>query len=150
MNTLTACIGGAAAILVLAVSCSRDNHVGKPLSSGLPQLTVTEAIDPGRIGKAVQVRGTVLQVCQEEGCWMSITDGKNGLRITFEGSAFVVPMDVEGAVIVEGTVQEEVFEQEDARAITETMGWSEEQVKSIQGDTRLPVMVATGVRLSDG
>lgn len=131
--------------LLLATSCSRPDHVGAPLSKGVPVLTVSQAIEASRLGKTIQVRGEVNEVCQDEGCWMTVVDSTHGLRVTFAGSAFVVPMDLQGSIVAEGTVTEQVFDEDDAKLIAETMGWSEEDIRTIHGDTRLPMMTATGI-----
>lgn len=130
---------------VIAASCGRPDHVGAQLSSSLPVLSVSQAIEPTRLGKVVQVRGEVNEVCQDEGCWMTLVDSTHGMRVTFKGAAFVVPMDLQGNVVVEGTVAEQVYDEEDAKLIAETMGWEPQAISAIKGDTRLPVMTATGV-----
>ncbi|MCO6465168.1 MAG: DUF4920 domain-containing protein [Bradyrhizobiaceae bacterium] len=130
----------------VVASCSRPDHVGSPLSSDLPILTVTQAIEPSRLGKVVQVRGDVHEVCQDEGCWMTVIDSVNGLRVTFDGASFVVPMDLQGTVVVQGTVSEEIYSEEDAKLLAETLGWDSSEISNIKGDTRIPLMTATGVR----
>lgn len=76
---------------------------------------------------------------------MTVTDSTDGIRVVFAGSAFTVPMDLEGTVVVEGTVADQVFDEEDAKLIAETMGWSEDRIHAIHGDVHLPVMTASGV-----
>jgi hypothetical protein len=149
MKKLPTWFPAACIFLLLLASCAPQDQAGKPLANNLPVLTVSQAIEPGRLGKTVQVRGKVEEVCQDEGCWLTVQDGTSGLRVSFKQSGFVVPMDLEGSVLVEGTVEEEVFEEEDAKLIAETMGWKDDQIRQIQGDTRLPIMVGTGVRFED-
>lgn len=135
--------------LVTLTSCGRPDHVGSPIAGDLPVLTVTQAIEPSRMGKRVLVRGEVNEVCQDEGCWLTIVDNNSGIRISPAGSGFVVPMDLQGTVLVEGYVRDEVFSEADAKLIAETMGWDSKEIESIHSDTRLPVLTATGVQFED-
>jgi len=76
---------------------------------------------------------------------MTITDGSHYLRMTFKDESFYVPLELEGDVVVEGVVREEVYDEESARAIGETVGMTPDQIEYIEGDQRIPIMVATGV-----
>lgn len=77
---------------------------------------------------------------------MTVIDSVNGLRVTFDGASFVVPMDLQGTVVVQGTVSEEIYSEEDAKLLAETLGWDSSEISNIKGDTRIPLMTATGVR----
>lgn len=89
-------------------------------------LTVTEAVAPSNLGRMVTIKGSVARVCQEEGCWMEVTDGTTSLRMTFTDEAFTVPITLQGTVLVEGVVTEE-----------------------IEGETRVPRMTASGVEIEE-
>ena len=130
-------------------SCSETAYVGEAPSDDGPTLTVSEAVEPTTFGRTIRVQGTVHQVCQEEGCWMSITDGTSYLRMTFSEMTTLVPMDLAGDVIVEGVVAEEVYEADVAQAIGPSIGWTEDQIAAVDGDQRLPMMTATGVLFLD-
>lgn len=133
------------------VSCSEDRQRGELTFSEAPSnaLSVTDALDPRNAGRMITVRGTVHAVCQDEGCWMVITDGRSRLRMTFEEAAFTVPMDLAGEVVVQGTVREELVPLETAQAILPSLGVKQEQIDSLTGDQRIPLMVADGVLLPD-
>ena len=136
-------------LLTALVSCSEVAHVGEPPSDNGELLSVTEAISPTTFGRTVRVQGRVHEVCQDEGCWMSITDGTSYLRMTFSSQSILVPMTLTGDVIVEGIVAEEVIDAETAKAIGSTIGWSDEQREQAIGDQRVPLMTATGVLFLD-
>jgi hypothetical protein len=139
------------AIMFLAVSCSEDRQRGELTFSESPSnaLTVSQAIDPQNAGRAITVRGTVHAVCKDEGCWMVITDGRSRLRMTFEEAEFNVPMDLAGEVVVQGIVREELVPLETAQAILPSLGFTPEQIDTLQGDQRIPLMVAQGVLLPE-
>ena len=104
-------------LALLLSSCADKAYVGEPPTEDAPALTVSQAVDPTTFGRAVRVKGTVHSVCQEEGCWMSITDGTSYLRMVFSEPNILVPMDLSGEVIVEGVVAEEVHDEDVAKAI---------------------------------
>ena len=79
---------------------------------------------------------------------MSITDGSSYLRVTFKDEAFYVPTTLSGPVVVRGVVNESVVEQDVAQAIGGSIGLSDEAIAAIEGDQRIAMMVATGVRMS--
>ncbi len=135
------------ACAVVLYGCSEQTTFGSAIDHSLPLLSVSQAIESGRLGKTLRIVGTIEQICQDEGCWVTVTDGTEGLRISFEGSAFVVPTDLTGDVYVQGKVLEEVYPAEDARELAESLGWSDDRIASISGDTRIPVMLATGLEI---
>ena len=85
---------------------------------------------------------------------MTLTDPhttpKQVLRVKFDGGSWYVPTALTGEVMVTGTVREDVFSEEDAKAIAETMGWSEARLQQMTGDQRIPLFTATGMRILDG
>lgn len=131
-------------VLVLQ-ACQEDRTFGAPPSADRPAITVSQALEPTSLNCTVAIRGTVKRVCQEEGCWMVITDGSSQLRISFVDGSFTVPLDAAGTVLVEGIVTEELLNAESARAVASSLGRSESDVRAIVGDRRVPLMVASGV-----
>lgn len=132
----------------LLSSCSRTKVLGTPPST-TTVLTVSQALDPRSFGRTVTIKGTVRSVCQEEGCWMVITDGSSSLRMTFKQEAFTVPLSLLGEVVVEGVVQEELVDEETARAIGPTIGMTDATVQAMRGDQRIPLMTTTGIEYTE-
>ena len=126
------------------VACDSDAYVGKKPAADDPVLTVSEALEPATLGRTIRVKGRVAAVCQMEGCWMTITDGERHLRMSFNDD-FYVPLELDGEVIVEGKINEEVHTEESAKEIGETIGLSPEEIEYISGDQRIPIMSSTGV-----
>lgn len=137
------------ALLVFLVGCNEDRQFGKAPSTDVPTLSVTEALAPTSLNRTIAVRGLVERVCQEEGCWMVISDGTSFLRVSFADGSFTVPLDASGTVIVEGVVTQELLDAESARAVAMSLGWSDADVAAIDGDRRMPLMVASGVVFVD-
>lgn len=82
-------------------------HLGKPLT-----LKETIGVDkliaqPGKyVGKLVQVKGAVKDVCAHMGCWMQLADPETGktVRIKVRDGEIVFPKDAVGkTAIAEGT-----------------------------------------------
>ena len=57
-------------------------------------------------GKAIETEGTVKAVCQERGCWMTLTDDtQKTAMIRMHGHSFFVPKDASGKKAkVQGTI----------------------------------------------
>ena len=56
-------------------------------------------------GKAIATTGTVKAVCQEQGCWMEITDATTDANVRMHGHAFFIPKSSSGKKAkVQGTV----------------------------------------------
>lgn len=133
---------------LLVVSCSDDRVLGKAPNEDGQVLTVTEALRQENYDRTIVVRGTIALVCQDEGCWMSITDGTRRLRMTFENEEFTVPISATGSVLVEGVLHEELVDAATAQAIGPSIG-ADSATTSTGGDQRIPLMTARGVKFLD-
>jgi len=80
--------------------------LGKPLA--LQQATAIDKImaaPDSYVGKTVQVKGRITEVCQNMGCWMHLVDpaGKAMVRIKVRDGEIVFPKDSPGrTAVVEG------------------------------------------------
>jgi hypothetical protein len=94
------------AILALAVAAAGELKLGKPLA-----LKDTVAIDQllakpaDYVGKTVQVKGKITEVCQAMGCWMNLTsDSGKMVRIKVNDGEIEFPKNSAGKIaIAEGT-----------------------------------------------
>lgn len=101
-------------------------------------------------GKTVQVKGTIKDVCQKEGCWIVLTDGKREMRVKMKDHAFVVPKDsFNKKVTVEGVVEKQTISEEMARHYAEEAADKTVKPESIKGPQTVVTMNATGVRIDD-
>jgi hypothetical protein len=83
--------------------CAADEKVGKELTlSGPTPLARIEASPEQYVGKLVQVRGRVTEVCQAMGCWMNIVDpvGERAMRIKVNDGEIVFPKSSVGRIAI--------------------------------------------------
>jgi len=96
-------------LLLLACACLSlpgETRLGKPLTLKDPVPIAKLLAGPDDwLGKTVQVKGVVRDVCRAMGCWMQIADDSSpkGLRIKVKDGEIVFPADSAGkTAIVEG------------------------------------------------
>ncbi len=96
-------------LVLLACAClslSAETKLGRPLTlkDQVPIAKLLAGPDDW-LGKTVQVKGTVRDVCQASGCWMQIADDSSpkGLRIKVKEGEIAFPADSVGkTAIAEG------------------------------------------------
>src|SRR5450759_5338962 len=86
--------------LLLGVSAwGATLNVGKPLTVKEPaSIQKVLSAKNSFLGKTVQVKGTVVDVCQQMGCWMELVEPSTGahMRIKVEDGVIVFPKDSVG------------------------------------------------------
>ena len=110
-----------ASILALGLLSAAEIKLGKPLTVKEPLPLATLLAHPDDyVGKTVQVKGKIFEVCQMAGCWMDLTnDAGQKLRIKVNDGEIEFPKDGAGRMAVaEGkfTKSELTKEQAVARA----------------------------------
>lgn len=94
-------------LLFVAFSASGETKLGKPLALKETSLIDTVLSTPAAfVGKQVQVKGKITEVCQMMGCWMALTDTQSGkaIRIKVNDGEIVFPSEAVGkTAIAEGT-----------------------------------------------
>ncbi len=90
---LLVALAAAASLLVAA-----ESKLGKPLTEKQSvAISALLAKPADYLGKTVQVKGKISEVCQEMGCWIDIADGQgNKIRIKVEDGVIVFPKDGAG------------------------------------------------------
>jgi Domain of unknown function (DUF4920) len=86
------------ALTVAATLSAAEVRLGKPLTLEQPLPIAALLAKPGEhLGKTVQVRGRITEVCQMMGCWMSLVD-ENGkaLRVKVKDGEIEFPKDSAG------------------------------------------------------
>ena len=94
-----------------------------------------------------RVKGKVVSVCQEKGCWMKI-ERENGepMMVKFKDYGFFMPKNIEGKEVVvdgEATVKETSVKQ--LRHYAQDAGKSKEEIEKITAPKREVIFVAKGV-----
>ena len=95
-------------MVMLVGGCSRPDYIGiRPDDSSII-LSVSEALRLENLGRTISIRGKVGTVCQDEGCWMTITDGTAELKLRFADKTINAPMDLRGQVLAQGVIRENI------------------------------------------
>ncbi len=100
-------------------------------------------------GKTVALEGTARKVCKKKGCWMELStsnDAKaDGIRVTFKGYGFFVPLDASGAAVkMEGVVKVAELNEAHAKHLEEEGATVR---RGEDGKPREVQLVANGVEL---
>jgi len=99
----------------------------------------------------VKVFGTIVEVCQHTGCWLTMDLG-NGetIQVNMKDHEFYVPMDAAGKMVwVEGVAQRELISVELLRHYAEDAGRSQEYIDSITEDAWQYTIEAKGVIIEE-
>ena len=93
----------ALALTTLVAIAGAATTLGRPLILSQPQSVRDVLANPDSlVGKAVQVKGKVTEVCQMAGCWMALADLETGklLRVRVSDGDIVFPKEAVGKVAV--------------------------------------------------
>ncbi len=112
-------------VLVL-VACGKPDYLGVPPMEGAQTLSVRDAVDHRNTGRTVVIEATVGSVCQDEGCWLTMSDGTAEIKMKFLDPTLGVPLDLHGRVLAQGVLRE-----------------------SIVNGVRVPELHASGIRYLD-
>lgn len=121
---------------------------GAPISNKKPMAVAKVLDEPKKYaGKTVLLEGTVGEVCQNKGCWMTMLHEGKEMRVRFKDYAFFVPKDCAGQTArIEGVFKVEKIPVDEARHYLEDAGRKEDAAKitePVDGYT----FMASGVRL---
>ncbi len=95
----------------------------------------------------VKLAGTVGEVCQMKGCWMTMDLGNGeSMTVKFKDYAFFVPMDCGGKeAVMEGVAKRTVVGVDELRHLAEDAGKSAEEVAAITEPEETIEFMASGV-----
>ena len=95
------------------------------------------------------LRGTVHEVCQAKGCWMTLAlDDGQEMMVKFKDYGFFVPKDIgEREVVLHGVAYYQVTPVDELRHYAEDAGKSPEEVNGITVPKRELRFLADGVQL---
>jgi len=108
-----------ASVLALGLLSAAEIKLGKPLTAKEPMTLAALLAKPGDyVGKTVQVKGKIAEVCQMMGCWMDLTnDEGQKLRIKVNDGEIEFPKDSAGKMaIAEGQFNKLELTKEEAIA----------------------------------
>lgn len=115
-----------------------------PVSEIASLITTDEAIP-------VKVSGTIVEVCQHSGCWLTLDLGQGQtLQVNMKDHAYSVPKDASGKKVwVEGEALRELISVELLKHYAEDAGRSREYVDSITQDEWQYTIEAKGVIIEE-
>ena len=95
----------------------------------------------------IKVKGTITEVCQAKGCWMTIDLGDDELmRVKFKDYGFFVPKDAAGkTAIFQGVAKNEIIGVDELRHLAKDAGKSEKEIIAIDKPKEELTFVAEGV-----
>ena len=94
-----------------------DTKLGKPLTAKQPVTIAALLAKPADyVGKTVQVKGKITEVCQMMGCWIYVADDQgNKIRVKVNDGEIVFPKDGAGrTVTAEGVFTKQELTREQA------------------------------------
>ena len=94
-------------LLATALLAAADLKLGKPLTVKAPMPLASLLAKPADyVGKTVQVKGKIAEVCEMMGCWMDlVNDEGQKIRIKVNDGEIEFPKDSSGKIaIAEGTL----------------------------------------------
>jgi len=118
-----------------------------------PEATIAEVVqNPEEYNKkTVTLMGTIDQVCQNKGCWMYVTDGKNRIRVDFKNYGFFMPWDSEGKrVKLEGKINHKMVDKNVLKHWAEDSKDAAQDPEEITEDQMMVMITASGVLMEGG
>lgn len=101
----------------------------------------------GESKKDMKIKGVVKEVCQEKGCWMTMTlDNGDEMRITFKDYKIFVPKDLGGKeVVLDGFAYTDTTSVEQLRHYAKDGGKTEAEIAAITSPKEQLAFEAKGV-----
>lgn len=139
-------------ILTITAVQAQTGKYGADLSEAKAvKATSLEKTMDGKEVMQMKLKGDIAEVCQNSGCWMTVTTG-NGkeIRVTFKDYGFFVPKDAAGKkTVIEGEAKMETVDVATLKHYAEDAGKSAEEIAAItEPETKL-TFVASGVEIED-
>jgi Domain of unknown function (DUF4920) len=131
-----------ATALATAAYAMAAEKLGKGLTLDKPIPVVTILASPEQyVGKTVQVKGKVTEVCEMMGCWMKVVDDEKAMRVKVNDGEIVFPKNSVGrTAIAEGVLKKLVLTKE--QAVARARHEADEQHRKFNPDS-----VKTGVTI---
>lgn len=133
-------------LIILFVSCSnQEKYLGKAPSYSGKEYTVSELVKANLLNTNIRLTGTVKEVCNTEGCWFILSDGKSRMRCIFESPSIAMDKKFKSTLItVEGMLTDQIVDKETAQMYAEQIG---DRSDSISGKKRVSVFVVSTIML---
>lgn len=141
--------------MLAATALFADQKLGKPLVGTEPVPLATVIAQSDRyVGKTVQVKGKVTEVCQMAGCWMNLADNQGHLlRIKVKDGDIVFPKNSVGkTAIAEGLFEK--HEMSRAQVVAQAKHEAEESGRkfnpaAVKSGKTIYLIAGSGARILD-
>ncbi|MBX2888765.1 MAG: DUF4920 domain-containing protein [Ferruginibacter sp.] len=98
----------------------------------------------------IKVRGEVIEVCKEEGCWIRLKTNDGSIFVKFKDHAFLVPLSLVGHTVeVEGAGSVKEMSVDQLRHFAEDAGKSKEEIDAITQPKKETMVKATALAVLD-
>lgn len=137
-------------IFNLNVAVSAQNF-GTKINNELPIVSLNDAIKKIKTlkDKDIIMTGKIEKVCRKKGCWMTLQNEGQMVRVTFKDYGFFVPTDLQQVPVkIQGKLEEREETVKLARHYLEDQGESKEKVMKINKPVMTYHFIATGVELA--
>jgi Domain of unknown function (DUF4920) len=152
MRLLATCVVALSLTTSLAFSDHKPSEwstYGAPIT--LKKSTKIDQVMTKQVGKEVLIEGTIGDVCQNKGCWMTVRDKKHEVRVEFKDYGFFVPWSTGGkSVRMQGVLTEKVMSPEDQKHIASESKEGGGVGTPAETPKKLFVFVASGVAIKGG
>ena len=112
----------------------------------IPLETAVSTFKEGEV-KPLHVEGTVEQVCEKEGCWMTLHHKDQAVRVMFKDHSFFVGKKLIGKrVVAEGILSKKVQTIAQQKHYLEDAGAPKKDIDAITKDKETFIMTATAVK----
>lgn len=97
--TFTAMLGGA---------CTSKTHFGVPVEG--PAVSVESALTESAVGRTVVLEGALHGVCQDEGCYFTLSDNAHEILVRYSGNnGLGIPIVARGRARVRGQIRDTII-----------------------------------------
>lgn len=143
-------------LLLASLAFAAEVKLGKPLTLAAPVSIAELNTNPAEhLGKMVQVKGRITEVCQQMGCWMQLVDPntKQSIRIKVKDGEIAFPKDAAGkTALAEGKLEKLELTKE--QAVARAKHEAEEQGRkfnpsSVKGPVTIYQIQGTGAVILD-
>lgn len=119
------------------------------LEGELPDITYALDQFESMRDQDIQVKASVVNVCQNKGCWMSLGSKEDQtIRVRFQDYGFFVPVSLVGRdVALKGTLSRVKVEKKLLQHFKEDAGATEEEIAAVNEDVYEYTFTASGVRV---
>jgi hypothetical protein len=131
---------------------AQTGNYGEELSDAKAvKATSLEKKMAGKEVMKMKLKGEIVEVCQEKGCWMTVATGDGQtIRVTFKDYGFFVPKDVAGKkTVLEGEAKMETVDVATLKHYAEDAGKSKDEIDAITEPEKKLTFVASGVEIEE-